>query len=116
MWDVSRVTNMDATFKDDGAFNADITKWNVAKVTSAKDMFHLAKGFGQDLSRWNVEKLANVAGMFEKVNMSACIKRSITLAEKWSRNAAFKESECVIPRRPFIGQWGASRLCVIVRR
>ena len=33
-WDVSRITNMNGLFKDNGSFNNDLSKWNTGAVTT----------------------------------------------------------------------------------
>ena len=62
-WDVSQVTNMQATFKET-SFNQDIGGWDVGNVTDMREMFELAPDFDQDISGWDVSRVEDMAGMF----------------------------------------------------
>ena len=75
-------------------------KWSISSVTSMSGAFAGARAFGQNLARWSVAAVNstfggvdNHNGAFDKVNMSDCAKRDVTLAGAWSNNAAFKVSE-----------------------
>ncbi|ATQ35682.1 hypothetical protein MENTO_v1c05470 [Mesoplasma entomophilum] len=56
-WDVSRVTNMNATFGGATNFNQDISVWNTSNVNSMNNMFRDAINFNQNLGYWKVSKV-----------------------------------------------------------
>lgn len=49
-------------FRNNPAFNQDISQWNVSAVTNMNLMFFNAVTFNQDLSGWDV---SNVTSRFE---------------------------------------------------
>ena len=63
-WDVSRVTDMTALFKDRTEFNQDISRWNTSSVTSFKETFRNASSFNQDLSGWGLSPGVDFTRMF----------------------------------------------------
>ena len=63
-WDVSKVTNMRAMFRDCENFNADLSKWNVSSVGDMKEMFKFCSNFNSDLSKWDVSKVEDMKFMF----------------------------------------------------
>jgi surface protein len=48
-WDVSAVTTMVNTFKDNSQFNQDLSNWNVENVTDST-------GFSENTPQWNLPK------------------------------------------------------------
>ena len=63
-WDVSRVTDMSAMFKNATSFNQPLNNWNVSKVTDMEGMFAGASSFNQPLNNWNVSNVTNMGWMF----------------------------------------------------
>jgi len=63
-WDVSNVTNMSGMFFDNEAFDIPLNSWNVSSVTDMSQMFHTARGFNQNLSNWDVSNVTNMERMF----------------------------------------------------
>ena len=61
--DTSEITHMCYLFKDNKAFNQDISKWNVSNVTNMESMFFNSV-FNVDISIWNVSKVQNMSCMF----------------------------------------------------
>jgi surface protein len=66
-WDVSLVTQMNATFRscilfDDG----NIDSWNVSSVLNFSSMFNGCDVFNQDLNSWNVTNATNFGLMFKQ--------------------------------------------------
>lgn len=61
--DLSRVTNMTATFMGSSNFNSDISQWDVSNVTN---MYYLFRGtpFNQDISGWDVSSVKYMYGVF----------------------------------------------------
>ena len=58
-WDVSNVTDMDATFAFCEKFNQDLSKWDVKNVINMLRAFDGASIYNQDLSKWNVGNVIN---------------------------------------------------------
>lgn len=63
-WNVSNVTRMAYAFQRASNFNQDISSWNVSNVTSMDSMFHSASRFNQNISSWNVGKVLDMSFMF----------------------------------------------------
>ena len=63
-WDVSKVTNMYATFYDVSAFNADISNWNTVAVTNMESMFQSAPAFNADISKWDTAAVTTMRATF----------------------------------------------------
>ena len=63
-WDVSNVTNMSGMFFDNEAFDSPLNSWDVSSVTDMSQMFHTARGFNQSLSDWDVSNVTNMERMF----------------------------------------------------
>jgi surface protein len=47
---------MESMFKDNHAFNGDISNWNVSNVTNMYAMFAFSS-FNQDISKWDVSNV-----------------------------------------------------------
>ena len=63
-WDVSKVTNMQETFKST-PFNQDISSWNTAALVDSSYMFSGATAFNQNYtSSWNTAAITNNSYMF----------------------------------------------------
>lgn len=62
-WDVSKVTDMEATFKDATSFNGNLSRWNVSNVTCMDDMFEGATSFDQQLGGAWARSTASKDGM-----------------------------------------------------
>ena len=53
-WDISRVGNMHAMFRDCSKFNSDVSRWSTGKVRDMSNTFTNALAFNSDISDWNV--------------------------------------------------------------
>ena len=62
-WDVSNVTDMSDTFRDNNSFNQPIGNWDVSKVTNMTSLFQNSP-FNQDISSWDVGNVKWIDGMF----------------------------------------------------
>lgn len=63
-WDVSRVTDMTATFETCIRFNNQLGSWNTTNVTTMANMFKTASIFNQDISDWKTTSVVDMNGMF----------------------------------------------------
>ena len=63
-WDVSKVTDMRALFKNKNTFNINLSSWDTSQVTDMYDMFHNANAFNQDIGSWNTGKVTDMNAMF----------------------------------------------------
>jgi len=63
-WDVTRITNMDALFRNQNDCNPDISAWDVGNVKGFKFMFALTGLFNADISGWDVSSGNVFGGMF----------------------------------------------------
>ncbi len=64
-WDVSRVTDMSALFKQAGySFNEDLSEWQTGNVTNMRQMFQYASSFTSDLSKWDTRNVTDMSHMF----------------------------------------------------
>ncbi len=81
-WDVSRVTDLTAVFRDAAGFNADISRWNVARVTSLRGTFYGASQFNQDLSSWNVGSVVR-GGFVNTFTQAAGMHQTIACSDSW---------------------------------
>ena len=63
-WDVSRVENMSAMFRDAENFNGDISDWDVSNVEDMSYMFYCATSFNGNISDWDVSRVENMRWMF----------------------------------------------------
>ena len=63
-WDVSKITNMTALFRNKRNFNDDISRWDVSNVTKMSHMFWEVKYFNWNIKNWNVENVINMSWMF----------------------------------------------------
>ena len=63
-WDVSKITNMTALFRNKHTFNDDISKWDVSNVTQMSHMFWEAKLFNCNINEWNVANVIDMSWMF----------------------------------------------------
>lgn len=63
-WDMSTITNMSRMFKNDNAFNQNISDWDVGNVTEMNEMFYGNNLFNQDLSNWDVSQVTSMSAMF----------------------------------------------------
>ena len=62
--DTSKVQDMNALFKDNKAFNGDISKWDTKLVTTMEGMFAGASSFNGDISKWDTKLVTTMEGMF----------------------------------------------------
>lgn len=68
-WNVSRVIDFDACFKDAYSFDADLSGWDTSSATSMERMFDNAAKFeGIGISNWNVEQVSDMTAMFVGAN------------------------------------------------
>jgi len=72
-WDVSKVTNMDQTFREAYDFNQDINNWDTSKVTNMQAMFQGASSIDQNFENWNIAAV-NIMGniFYNPGRMSPC--------------------------------------------
>lgn len=63
-WDISRVTNLSATFSGCTNFNQPIGNWNTGNVKHMGTLFFMAKNFNQDIGNWDTSKVESMAAMF----------------------------------------------------
>lgn len=66
-WDCSKITNMQNMFRS-SKFNADISGWNVGNVTNMEATFAENGFFNKSLNNWNVTKCTTVGGMFDRAS------------------------------------------------
>ena len=64
-WDTSKVTNMNAMFRDASSFNQDIGGWDTSKVTDMEDVFLSASSFNQDIGGWDTSQVTELDDMFD---------------------------------------------------
>jgi len=64
-WDVSRVTNMGALFRDRRNFNDDVSAWDTSSVINMSDMFYGASSFNQAVGAWDTSSVTNMSYMFD---------------------------------------------------
>ena len=64
-WDTSNVTSMRKMFRDASAFNQDIGSWDTSNVTDMVTMFYRATNFAQDIRDWDVDKVSSFGSMFD---------------------------------------------------
>ncbi len=62
------ITDMSSLFKDNTAFNGNISEWDVSSVTTMQSMFNSATKFNQDISDWDVSKVTNMYTMFDNAS------------------------------------------------
>lgn len=64
-WDTTNVTNMESMFEGATAFDQSIGNWDTGKVTSMASMFKNASTFNQDIGQWNTVSVTNMSSMFQ---------------------------------------------------
>ena len=57
-------------FRNNVAFNQDISNWDVSAVTNMSNMFDGASAFNQDLNLWDVTSVTNMSSMFNSITLS----------------------------------------------
>ena len=100
-WDVSEVTDMNHMFAFAAAFNGDISTWNVARVTDMHSMFAGAAAFNGDISAWNVARVTDMGNMFysaESFRRSLCGAAWVNL--KADKTGMFYDSPGSISKSP----------------
>lgn len=65
---LTKVTNMHATFRHAESFNEDLSRWDVENVTNLSFMFYNARSFNGDLSAWDVSNVTNMSFMFAEAD------------------------------------------------
>ena len=84
-WDVSKVTNMSAMFDGATRFNKDLGDWNTKSVTDMSFMFQGATKFNQDLSGWDTSNVTTIARMFNGASLFTNNGVSLnTDGDKWN--------------------------------
>jgi len=58
------VTNMFGIFRQDTAFNQNISAWNTSSATTMYSMFEGAEAFDQDIGEWDLSSVTDINGMF----------------------------------------------------
>ncbi len=64
-WDVSQVTNMSFLFRGARAFNQNISAWDTSAVTNMNRMFQDAQLFNAPIGDWDTSQVTNMADMFQ---------------------------------------------------
>ena len=74
-WDVGNVTEMQHTFQNADAFNANLSGWNTGKVTRMENMFNEADVFNNGASsgvsttlNWDTSSVTTMANMFNNAD------------------------------------------------
>ncbi len=58
-WDVSNVTSLKTTFRDNNVFTGNISSWDVSNVTDMRETFRGAV-FNGDITSWDVSSVTNM--------------------------------------------------------
>jgi len=77
-WDMSRITNMQAMFRDASMANPDVSSWDTSSLTNIRNMFYHAVSFDRNMSAWNVSNLTKaknflLGGALSQVNYDALL-------------------------------------------
>lgn len=64
------ISSFNAMFKNNTAFNQDMTSWDVSTVVDMNDMLFNASSFDQSLGGWNVQNVIEMSGMLQNTNLS----------------------------------------------
>jgi surface protein len=64
-WITSNVTIMESTFRQQDAFNQDISSFDTSNVTIMTLMFQTNRVFNQDISNWKLSNVTNMNSMFD---------------------------------------------------
>jgi surface protein len=67
-WDVSKVTSMFQMFMGANSFNQPIGDWDTSDVTWTAYMFSVASSFNQPIGNWNTDKVTDMTSMFHSAN------------------------------------------------
>lgn len=83
MWNTSKVTSMEAMFKNCKDFNCDLSKWDISHVKSMDDIFNGCEKFNMPLYSWEPFSLRFATKMFYKCksfdqDMSKFIAKNLT--------------------------------------
>ena len=73
-------------FTNTDAFNRDISNWDTSKVTNMQAMFKDANGFNQDISDWNVSLATNMTDMFQDILFLSDINKGL-IHQSFSSNS-----------------------------
>jgi surface protein len=69
LWNVSSVTNFNATFLNNYLLNDNFGSWNMSAATNIGSMFNTCSNFNNGgsstINNWNVSSVANMANVFE---------------------------------------------------
>jgi surface protein len=63
-WNVSLVSNTSRMFRNNTAFNQDLSSWDVSGLSNTGEMFSYGSVFNQNLSSWNIINLSNGQSSF----------------------------------------------------
>ena len=105
--DVSKVTDMENTFRAVEAFNEPIGHWNVSNVTNMRDMFCEAKSFNQPIGTWNVSNVTDMAAMFSEAQLFNQDIRKWNVSNVTNMDYMFEFAESF--NQP-IGNWNVSNV------
>jgi hypothetical protein len=83
-WKTGAVTSLSDTFSGNGKMNTDLGSWDVTEVTDLMFTFANAATFvGTGVSKWNVAKVTTMTSAFNSASaLTSCNKRKI--ADAWS--------------------------------
>ena len=95
-WNTSIITDMSELFKDNKAFNKNISNWDVSNVTTMARMFEGAAVFNQDISNWEREQ-----------QFGTIIKPATTLANVENMSHMFKDAKAFNQN---IGNWNTENV------
>lgn len=105
-WDVSNIKSMDKTFFAAITFNQDISTWNVSSLEDLTDAFRDASAFNQDLSSWDVSNVKNFSNCFRGTSVNFPMytwntEDAIKMDGMFQGNAAFNQD---------ISTWNVSKV------
>ena len=96
-WDMSRITNMKAMFRDADNVIPDTINWDTSHVKRMDNMFLNASSANPDVSHWDTSALTNIKSMFNGAasfdrNISGWDISNITNAAKFLRDVQLTQA------------------------
>ena len=101
----SGITDMSELFKNEAAFNEDISSWDVSNVEFMLEMFRNASTFNQDLSYWDV---SSVQDMYEMFKNATSFNQPLNSWETFSLSYCGSMFEGATSFNQPLGQWDVS--------